>query len=199
MRRTGDIETAIRAAAAEEWDVQHGTSLACTIRLVTARVLLVLAGTSGLWALWLILGGGINLRIAGRIITSNDPVRPLALAALAFTAYAWIAGVHSIQQRLSRAFDRIGDARLAIADRRSGPTLLGIVYAATAGVASDGYGYVSGADLWIRRNLLHSGAADRGRAVASARNGRSRRSATGPYLLDGRVGVSCRSIRRGSR
>ena len=28
------------------------------------------------------------------------------------------------------------------------------MYATTAGVASDGYGYVSGADLWIRWNLF---------------------------------------------
>ena len=73
MRWMCDIETSVRDAPAQQRDVQHVPSLACTIRLVTARLLLVLAGTSGLWALWLILGGGINLRIAGRIITSNDP------------------------------------------------------------------------------------------------------------------------------
>jgi len=73
------------------------------------------------------------------------------LATLAFIGYAWISGVHSIEQRLSRAFDRIGDGRLAILIA-AGTTLLGIVYAATAGIASDGYGYTSESDLWIRGN-----------------------------------------------
>jgi hypothetical protein len=59
--------------------------------------------------------------------------------------------VHPIQQRLSRAFDRIGDGRLAILIA-AGTILLGIAYAATAGIASDGYGYVSETDLWIRGN-----------------------------------------------
>jgi hypothetical protein len=118
---------------------------------VTARLLLVLAGTSGIWALRLLLGGGIDLHIAGRHITSSDPVRPLVLATLAFIGYAWISGVHSIEQRLSRVFDRIGDGRLAILIA-VGTTLLGIAFAATAGIASDGYGYTSEADLWIRRN-----------------------------------------------
>jgi hypothetical protein len=118
---------------------------------VTARLLLVLAGASGTWALWLILGGGIDLHVAGRTITSNDPVRPLVLAMLAFIGYAWISGVHAVQQRLSRALDRIGDRKLAILIAL-GTTVVGIVYSATVGIASDGYGYVSEADLWIRRN-----------------------------------------------
>src|SRR6185436_8402191 len=114
-------------------------------------MLLVLAGISGLWALWLILGGGIDLHVAGRHITSSDPVRPLVLATLTFIGYAWLSGVHSIQQRLSRTFDRIGDGRLAILIA-VGIMVLGIAYAATTGIASDGYGYVSETDLWIRGN-----------------------------------------------
>ena len=118
---------------------------------MTARLLLVLAGASGTWALWLLLGGGIDLHIGGRTITSNDPVRPLILAALTFIGYAWLSGVHVIQHRWSRALDRVGDSRLAILIG-VGTTLLGIVYSTTAGIASDGYGYVSEADLWIRWN-----------------------------------------------
>ena len=118
---------------------------------MAARLLLVLAVASGTWALWLILGGGIALHIAGRTITSNDPVRPLLLATLAFIGYASVAGVQLVQERWSRAFDRIGDARLAMLIAL-GTTLLGIVYSTTAGIASDGYGYVSEADLWIRWN-----------------------------------------------
>jgi hypothetical protein len=120
---------------------------------VAARVLLTLAAVSAAWATLLTLGGGIDLHVAGRTITSNDPVRPLLLASLAFTAYALLSGSRTLQDRWTRWLDRFGDGRLALLIA-VGTMVLGIVYSATAGIASDGYGYVSEADLWIRRNLF---------------------------------------------
>ncbi len=120
---------------------------------MAARVLLALAAISAAWATLLTLGGGIDLHIAGRTITSNDPVRPLVLASLLFTTYLLISGDRTLLDRWTRWFDSLGDGRLALLIA-VGTMVLGIVYSATAGIASDGYGYVSEADLWIRRNLF---------------------------------------------
>src|SRR6187399_614916 len=120
---------------------------------VTARAALVLAVLCAVWTLALIVGGGFDLTIAGRTISSNDPVRPFALAVLAYTGYALSAGIGPIIDRWSRFLDRLGDRRLALLISL-GTVGLGIAYSAAAGIASDASGYVSQADLWLRRDLF---------------------------------------------
>lgn len=120
---------------------------------VAARVLLVLAGVCAAWAAWLTVAGGIDVHIASLRIRSNDPVRPLLLAALAFAAYATLTKDFSLQKRWAAWLDRAGHGRIALLIS-CGVTVLAICYSATTGIVSDSYGYVSQADLWARGNLF---------------------------------------------
>lgn len=120
---------------------------------MTSRLLLSIAAICAAWATWLALGFGIDLQLAGLKLTSNDPSRPALLAALAFLAYTFFFGGAALEQRWARMLDRIGDGRLAFLVA-AGTMVIGVAYSATAGIASDGQGYVSEADLWLRRNLF---------------------------------------------
>ena len=99
------------------------------------------------------MAGGFEFSVAARTFTSNDPVRPFALACLAFIGYALATGIQPVCDRCARLLARARDHRLALLIS-VGTVLLGIAYSATAGIASDGYGYVSQADLWMRGDLF---------------------------------------------
>ena len=118
-----------------------------------ARVLLVLAGVCAAWAAWLTVAGGIDVDISALRIRSNDPVRPLLLAALAFAGYATLAKDFSLTDRWAAWLDRAGHGRIALLIS-CGVTVIAICYSATTGIVSDSYGYVSQADLWARGDLF---------------------------------------------
>jgi hypothetical protein len=86
-------------------------------------------------------------------IRSNDPVRPLLLAALAFAGYATLAKDFSLTDRWAAWLDRAGHGRIALLISCS-VTIIAICYSATTGIVSDSYGYVSQADLWARGDLF---------------------------------------------
>ena len=124
-------------------------------RDVTARAVVVVGVAGATWALWLLVCGGVDITLGGLRITSNDPVRPLLLSALAFIAYPALsgAGIHGALRQAAAWIGRTGDSRIALLIA-IGTFALGVAYSATAGVAADGYGYVSEVELWLRGDLI---------------------------------------------
>jgi hypothetical protein len=92
--------------------------------------------------------GGIRLTIAGHLVRSTDPFRPLAVAAVAFAIFLWAGGrlvdVVSSGRRLVAADHRVFAGALAAV-----VLVVGVTYSATAVGGADAYGYVSEADLWM--------------------------------------------------
>ena len=118
-----------------------------------ARALLILAAATAAWAAWLTIAGGIDVHLAEWRFRSNDPIRPLILAALAFAGYITLTKNFALEQRWAAWLDRAGHGRLALLIA-GGVAVLGISYSATTGIVADSYGYVSQADLWVRGNLF---------------------------------------------
>ena len=105
----------------------------------------------GIWAALTIVVGGVNTEIFGLPIRSNDPFRPLLIAAILMTIFvvsggraAWVRYV----DRLSRLDERAVVAVLAL-----GTLTLGVMFSTTAAAGADAYGYVQQADQWIDGRL----------------------------------------------
>jgi hypothetical protein len=124
------------------------SALRRAVRL-TALVLIVI-GT--VWALTLIITGGIDVRIGGRLITSHEPLRPIAGAAIGVILLIWADGVRRAHARWTALAGRLRPPVLAGA-LTAIVFILGVSYSSTTGTGSDTYGYVSQADLWIAWNL----------------------------------------------
>lgn len=92
--------------------------------------------------------GGIRLTIAGHLVRSTEPFRPLVVAVVAFATYlsagGRLAGVLSWGRRLVKADHRLFAGMLAIV-----VLAVGVSYSPTAVGGADAYGYVSEADLWM--------------------------------------------------
>lgn len=128
------------------------------LRRPLVRVSMVaLVCASLVWALWLVAFGGFDVTVLGVRIRSQDPRRLGLIAGLASIGFFLAGGaipVAAIVERLR--------GWLAPVARRPGVIALGVaalsVIMAVAGGtriagASDAYGYVSQADLWIDGNL----------------------------------------------
>src|SRR5512145_2826841 len=94
------------------------------------------------WAAWLIFIGGVDLRLMGLTVTSNEPLRPLLLGSLALAVYAVATGAERTRERWAAWLARAGAGRLAIAIAIA-TTTVGLVYSVTAAASADAYGYVS--------------------------------------------------------
>ena len=99
------------------------------------------------------IAGGVDVHVSALKFRSNDPVRPLLLAALRLPATR-----RSRKTFPSRNDGPAGSIERATAASRSliscGVTVLAICYSATTGIVSDSYGYVSQADLLGAPNLF---------------------------------------------
>lgn len=121
-------------------------------RRVVSIAALIVAGAALAWAVVLVSLGGFEFTLAGSTITSNEPLRPLALAAVGVVVFVVAHGVERSEQlwvgAVSRVSDRAVATVLAVA-----VAVVGVAYNTTSASGPDQYGYVSQADLWIQGNL----------------------------------------------
>lgn len=111
-----------------------------------------LAAIGLLWTAWILAAGGIDAEPFGVAISSHEPLRPLAVAAVGLVAYVYLDGTAAWHGRLEALGARVDD-RLVAAVLSLGTAALGLTYATTVATGSDAYGYVSQADLWLERDL----------------------------------------------
>ena len=116
------------------------------------RLALIVSAISLIWAAWLTFAGGVNFQIAGHNVTSNEPMRPILLAVIALFGYVAASGVRRVRDEWGARLERAGDARIAAVIALS-VFAAGIAYADASAVNADNYGYVSQAELWLRRTL----------------------------------------------
>jgi hypothetical protein len=103
------------------------------------------------WTIALVAFGGFELELMGQRVRSNDPFRTLLIAAAGLTIF--IAAGGTTAWRRWCAFASRVDERLVVAGLALATVILGVKYNTTAAAGADAYGYVSQADLWIRREL----------------------------------------------
>jgi hypothetical protein len=96
-----------------------------------------------LWALAIWLVGGFTIALAGVTIHSHDPLRPLALGAIAAAIYVATRGPLNTR-RLTIPLAVL----LAVC-----PAIAGIARNSWTAGGSDQYAYASQADLWLQGNL----------------------------------------------
>ena len=106
-------------------------------------IVAVFAILGTLWGLAIWLVGGFSIPIAGIVIESHDPVRPLAAGALAAAVYLVTRGPVNLA-RLATPLAIL----LALC-----PAIAGIARNSWTAGGADQYAYVSQADLWLRSEL----------------------------------------------
>ena len=104
------------------------------------------------WAAVLIVLGGFDIQIGGWRLSSHQPLRPILWASAALAVFVWANGVRRTADAWSRFIERLNHHAVAAA---LALTALGIgmAYSTTVANASDAYGYVSQADLWLSGTL----------------------------------------------
>jgi hypothetical protein len=123
----------------------NGRSIARAIALAAT-----LAGV--LWAAWLVFAGGFDLEIGRWRISSHQPLRPILWASATLAVFVWTNGVRRTADAWSRAVARLNH-QLVAAALTLAALGLGTAYSTTVANASDAYGYVSQADLWLSGHL----------------------------------------------
>jgi hypothetical protein len=121
-------------------------------RHILSETTLALAGLSFLWACYLLLFGGFDLRLFGISFTSNEPLRPLLFAVVASVIFLWSAPPERRQRVLAALAGYIRPA-VFVPALSAGVALAGWLYATTAPGGADSYGYASQADLWLGGDL----------------------------------------------
>jgi hypothetical protein len=117
-------------------------------------MLAVVIAAAALWAVATTCGAGFSLRLGPVRLSSNEPLRPLALALLAAGAYLLLFGRTSMKKdleslaRISPRVSRLAPVLLALLT-----LFLGLRFGTWLAGGSDSYGYVSQADLWLRGSL----------------------------------------------
>jgi hypothetical protein len=107
-----------------------------------------------IWAAAVYATGGFRIAILGFPVTSRDPLRPLALAALLVAAGYAVLGRRQIDQELARAATRFELAAMPVAIVASlAVVIAGLRWGTFAASGVDAYGYVSQAALWTRGTL----------------------------------------------
>ena len=148
-------------------DTRRVTSRA---RLRVQRTSAILAALLGLWALWLFAAGGLSLRMAGIVVRSHDPLRPLIAALLSAAVFFFAGGRATLIQWIEIARPhattawhmtmrvwRAGYAHHAIAAAAVLAVLIvGIVRGSTAVGGADSFGYVSEAELFLKGRVAIS-------------------------------------------
>ena len=92
------------------------------------------------------------MTIGGRVFSSREPIRPMLWGSAALAVFVWTNGAGRTAATWSRFIARL-DHRVVGAALVVCTLGVGVVYSTTVGNASDAYGYVSEADLWLRGNL----------------------------------------------
>ena len=123
----------------------HGRSIARAIALAAT-----LAGAA--WAAVLIVIGGFDIPIAGWRLSSHQPIRPMLWASVTLAVFVWANGVRRTADTWSRVTLRLNHTLVAAALALTA-LALGMAYSTTVANASDSYGYVSQADLWLSGTL----------------------------------------------
>ena len=104
------------------------------------------------WALALAIFGGFEFTVGAQTITSNEPLRPLAIAAVGLTAVMWSYGFGRSAARWESLIERVNEGVVA-ALLAAAVFGVGVVYGSTTAAAADSYGYVSQSDLWNAGDL----------------------------------------------
>ena len=104
------------------------------------------------WTAWILAAGGIEAELLGVAFTSHEPLRPLAVIAIALALFVYLDGADVWHRRISAAATRV-DERLVTLLLAAGTVVLGLSYATAVATGSDPYGYVSQADLWRAGDL----------------------------------------------
>jgi len=125
------------------------------------RALIALVALAVVWALAVVLTGGLDFRPYGIPFKSTDPDRAVALALILALAYvlayredarSHASGVMALGAAVRQFVDaRAGLIAFAIA---GGVFVVGVVYGQHVAGGSDSYGYVSQADLWLEGDLV---------------------------------------------
>ncbi|HEX5070973.1 MAG TPA: glycosyltransferase family 39 protein [Vicinamibacterales bacterium] len=121
-------------------------------RSLVRTVALTLFAAGLLWVIAVALTGGFKVTIGGIKFSSQEPMRPLYWSTLPLLIFVWANGPGATAQTWSRWLATI-DHRVAVAALTLVTLVLGVSFATTAAVASDQYGYVSQADLWLKGDL----------------------------------------------
>jgi hypothetical protein len=105
------------------------------------------------WTAWLVIVGGVDTRLFGLSITSNEPIRPFLVANAAFLLYVQsTTGLARLAARVREAGAELPERTLA-ALLSAGVLAVGVTHATTVAGGADSYGYVSQADLWLEGDL----------------------------------------------
>jgi hypothetical protein len=121
-------------------------------RRVVRLLALVIAAAGLLWALALAVFGGIDTVIIGWKITSNEPVRPLAIAVFGLTMFVLANGVNRTHSLLATFGDSV-DERWVVGALAICTFVVGSGYATTAASGLAPYSVVSEAELWFGGHL----------------------------------------------
>ena len=104
------------------------------------------------WALALAVFGGFEFTVGVQTITSNEPLRPLAIAAVGLAAVLWSYGFGRSAARWESLIERVNEGVVAVL-LAAAVFGIGVVYGSTTAAAADSYGYVSQSDLWNAGDL----------------------------------------------
>ena len=107
---------------------------------------------AALWTAYLVFVGGFDLPIGRSVFSSHEPLRPILWGSLTLAVFVWANGVDRTAGTWARALGRLPHGLIA-AGLALSTFVIGVVYASTVATASDSYGYLSQADLWIDGTL----------------------------------------------
>jgi hypothetical protein len=125
------------------------------------KALIALLALSAVWALAVVMTGGIDLRPHGIPFKSTGADRPSLL--LLVLALVYVAVYRDHARAHLRHLEHHARAWRAVADRRAGAVAVilslivcgaGVVYGVHVAGGSDSYGYISQADLWLAGDLV---------------------------------------------
>ena len=123
-----------------------------TGRSIARAAALAATLAAALWAAVLIFVGGFDLQLAGLTLSSHQPMRPILWGSAALAVFVLTNGVERTARAWTRVIALFNPALVAVAIALAA-FVVGTAYATTVGNASDAYGYVSQADLWLRGDL----------------------------------------------
>ncbi len=104
------------------------------------------------WAAVLVVIGGFDIQIGGWRLSSHQPMRPILWASITLALFVWANGVRRTADAWSRVIARLNHTLVA-ATLALTALGVGLSYSTTVANASDSYGYVSQADLWLSGTL----------------------------------------------
>jgi hypothetical protein len=116
-------------------------------------LLLVLTLAAALLSAWVAATGGVRFSLAGTDVRATDPFRPLAVAVVAYAVRMFIGGRRSLRVDVLRTWAAI-TPRSITAVLILIIVLVGIVEGSGIAGGADSHGYISQADLWLKRNIV---------------------------------------------